>query len=97
MLIRRHNHAFASAPPRHEAEEQLAEQKGGRPAQDGIYAPPILMEIERWLKRTGMSPSRFGRLAVGDSALLHDLRAGRDPSSRTVARIRTFMDRNAEG
>ncbi|GFZ89614.1 MULTISPECIES: hypothetical protein [Sphingobium] len=57
------------------------------------YAPPILMEIERVLKRTGMSATAFGKGAVGDRRLVSDLRRGRDPSSRTVARIRAFMER----
>ncbi|KXU31541.1 hypothetical protein A0J57_05435 [Sphingobium sp. 22B] len=55
------------------------------------YSAPILMEIERWLKKAGMPASKFGREAVGDSHLLRDLRRGRDPSSRVVARVRAYM------
>lgn len=95
MLIRRHNYAFAiqqrppvaMAIPSGEA-EQL---KGGRQPQDGRYAAPILLEIERWIRQHGLSASRFGRLAASDPRLVSDLRSGRDPSSRTVARIRAFM------
>ena len=96
MLIRRHNHAFAIQQPPPVAIMAIpsveAEQpKGGRQPQDGRYAAPILLEIERWIRQHGMTASRFGRLAASDPRLVSDLRAGRDPSSRTVARIRAFM------
>lgn len=55
------------------------------------YAPPILMEIERVLKRTGMTATTFGKEAVGDGRLVSDLRKGRDPSSRVTARVRAFI------
>ncbi|EKU74624.1 hypothetical protein HMPREF9718_02152 [Sphingobium yanoikuyae ATCC 51230] len=42
-----------------------------------------------------MSASRFGRLSVNDPRLVHDLRRGRDPSSRIVARVRAFMAKDA--
>lgn len=94
MLIRRSNGACAeveapipTTPPQEDA-------RGGRARQDGRYAAPILLEVERWMRGHGMSASRFGRMAAGDPRLVSDLRAGRDPSSRTVARIRAFMNRN---
>lgn len=65
--------------------------KGGREPQAGNYVAPVLLEIERHLRLTGMSDRRLGKEAVGDSALVHDLRRGRDPSSRTVARIRAYI------
>lgn len=96
MLIRRHNAALALQPSRGvaimaipSAAPELA--KGGRQPQDGRYAPPILLEIERWIRQHNMSASRFGRLAASDPRLVSDLRKGRDPSSRTIARIRAFM------
>ena len=67
------------------------ESKGGRASQSNTYAAPVIMEIERHLRLTGMSDRKFGKEAVGDSALVHDLRRGRDPSSRTVARIRAYI------
>ncbi|MDO7843352.1 hypothetical protein [Sphingomonas immobilis] len=41
-----------------------------------------------------MTPTRFGRLAVRDPRLVHDLRNGREPGARMVARIESFL---AEG
>lgn len=69
--------------------------RGGREPQAGTYTAPILLEIERHLRRTGISDRKFGREAVGDSALVHDLRRGRDPSSRTIARIRAYIGQGA--
>ena len=96
MLIRRHNAALALHQPRGVAimaipSDPAEPQKGGRQPQDGRYAAPILLEVERYLRQHNMSASRFGRLAAADPRLVSDLRAGRDPSSRTVARIRAFM------
>ena len=62
-----------------------------RPTRSTNYAPPILLEIERALKRTGMSATSFGKEAVGDGRLVSDLRKGRDPSSRVAARVRAFI------
>lgn len=62
-----------------------------RPAKDWNYTAPILLEVERWLKRNGIAAAKFGMLALGDPGLVFNLRAGRDPSSKTVARIRAFM------
>ena len=97
MLIRRHNAALALQPSRGVVimpipSDHSEQPKGGRQPQDGRYAAPILLEIERWLRRHHMSASRFGRLAAADPRLVSDLRKGRDPSSRTLARIRAFME-----
>ncbi len=69
------------------------EARGGRASQSNAYTAPILLEIERHLRRTGMSDRRFGMEAIGDPALIHDLRRGRDPSSKTAARIRAYIQR----
>ena len=96
MLIRRHNTALALQPPPGVAIMAIPSAtpeppKGGRQPQDGRYAAPILLEVERWIRQHNMSASRFGRLAASDPRLISDLRKGRDPSSRTIARIRAFM------
>lgn len=96
MLIRRRNAAVALQPPQGVVvmaipSAEPERPKGGREQQDGRYAAPILMEIERYLRKHGITASRFGRLAASDPRLVADLRKGRDPSSRTVARIRSFM------
>lgn len=51
----------------------------------------LLREIERHLRASAMSATRFGRDALGDPRLVHDLRAGREPRPATVARIRAFI------
>lgn len=51
----------------------------------------ILRQIETYLKQTGMPPTRFGRNAVRDPRLVHDLRNGREPGARMVARILRYI------
>ena len=48
-------------------------------------------EVEKFLKRTGMPPTKFGRLAVNDPRLVGDLRNGREPGSRVSGRILSFI------
>lgn len=108
MLIFRQNHAARgeqrpyvvpveeSAPvkaPRHHAKRNSL--AGPPPTRDKAwnYTAPVLLEVERWLKQHGVSAAKFGRQAVGDPNLVSDLRGGRDPSSKVVARIRAFMSK----
>lgn len=51
----------------------------------------LLADIEAFLTRTGMDPSRFGRDAMNDPAFVPRLRDGADVRARTVDRIRKFM------
>lgn len=51
----------------------------------------VLMKIDRYLQHTGMPMTKFGRLAVGDPRLVHDLRRGRQPRPRMVVRIEAFI------
>ena len=46
----------------------------------------ILKAVEAHLAKTGTSPSQFGR-RLGDPNLVFDLRRGREPRSKTQARI----------
>jgi hypothetical protein len=55
----------------------------------------ILLKIDRYLRATGMPPTKFGRLAVRDPRLVRDLRAGREPGPRMVARVNAFIAENA--
>jgi hypothetical protein len=52
----------------------------------------MLIEIDRFLRRTGMPPTRFGRLAVRDPRLVGDLKRGRVPGPRVCARIAAFIE-----
>lgn len=51
----------------------------------------VQWKIERFLTRTRMAPTRFGRLAAGDPRLVHDLRRGREPGNAMVSRIEAFL------
>lgn len=53
----------------------------------------LLIEIDRFLRRTAMPATKFGRLAVHDPRLVGDLRRGRQPRPRTVARVQAFIAR----
>jgi hypothetical protein len=51
----------------------------------------VLCRIDRYLKASAMAPTRFGRLAVNDPRLVGDLRNGREPGARVMARIEAFL------
>ena len=48
-------------------------------------------EVEKFLRRTGMPATKFGRLAVNDPRFVLDLRMGREPRSHTAARVMGFI------
>jgi hypothetical protein len=48
-------------------------------------------EIEKFLRRTHMPATRFGRLAAGDPSLVRDLRNGRELRPRLEARLKAFI------
>jgi len=47
--------------------------------------------VDAFLALAGMSASRFGTLACGDSAFVIDLKAGREPRFSTIAKVDKFM------
>lgn len=51
----------------------------------------LLERIERHLKDTHMSATRFGRRAVGDPRFVLDLRMGRRPRRRTLERVERYL------
>lgn len=51
----------------------------------------LLIKIDRYLRRTGVPPSTFGRRAVNDPRLVRDLRAGRMPGARICARVEAIL------
>ncbi len=53
----------------------------------------LLEKIEQHLAITGVAATRFGRAAVGDPRFVEDLRAGRVPRRRTIAKVETFLGR----
>lgn len=48
-------------------------------------------EVEKFLRRSNMPPTRFGRLACNDPRLVGDLRNGREPGRRVARRIVDFI------
>ncbi|MDT0575043.1 hypothetical protein RM533_02455 [Croceicoccus sp. F390] len=52
----------------------------------------LIRDIEKFLRRTGMPDTKFGRLAVRDPRLVLDLRKGREPRRRMVIRVEHFMN-----
>jgi len=52
---------------------------------------PLLTKIERHLRTTAISPSRFGREAARDPRFVFDLRRGREPRDATTRRVIAFM------
>ena len=52
---------------------------------------PMLVTIDRYLRKTKMAQTRFGRLAVNDPRLVGDLRRGRQLGPKTIARIHAFI------
>jgi hypothetical protein len=48
--------------------------------------------VEKFLRRSDIAPTRFGRDAMGDPRFVFDLRNGRDPRPETVERIRAYLE-----
>jgi len=55
----------------------------------------LLREVEKFLRRNETAPTRFGREAVGDPRFVFDLRKGRDPRPRTIARVQAYLQASA--
>jgi len=51
----------------------------------------LLEQIEQYLMRTKLSPTRFGRMAVGDPRFVTDLRAGRKPRLGTMEKVSAYL------
>jgi len=56
----------------------------------------LIREIERFLRKSRMPYSLFGRRAVNDPRFVHDLRNGREPGPKTEARVQAFMESHRE-
>ena len=52
---------------------------------------PLLADIERFLTETNMGPSYFGKVAVGNSEVVHRLRAGKRVWPETEVKLRAFI------
>ena len=54
-------------------------------------AQTFIADIERFLAREAIDPTSFGKQALGDPSFVFDLKKGRSPSTRTIDRVRAFM------
>ncbi|MDF8332287.1 hypothetical protein [Novosphingobium cyanobacteriorum] len=52
----------------------------------------LIWKVERYLARSGMPETKFGRLAAGDPRLVSDLRNGREPRAKLTLRVEHFMN-----
>ena len=59
---------------------------------NGRIGVTLLGEIDRYLRVTGMPSTKFGRLAVRDPRLVHDLRRGRVPGPSICARVSAMLE-----
>lgn len=51
----------------------------------------MLPKVERFLRKTAMPPTRFGRLVAHDPRLVLDMRNGREPRAPMQRRIEQFI------
>ncbi len=56
----------------------------------------LIRKVEKFLRRTGMPPTRFSRLAARDPCFVADLRNGRMPGPEMEKRVEHFMNSNQE-
>lgn len=56
----------------------------------------LIRKIEKFLRRTDMAPTKFGRLAAHDPRFVFDLRNGRLPRIQTEERVEHFMNKYTE-
>jgi len=56
----------------------------------------LLFRIKRHLRRTGLTPTRFGRLAVNDPRFVEDLERGRQVRDATARRVHAWLDSHGE-
>ncbi|MFL6725205.1 MAG: hypothetical protein ACJ8FS_01670 [Sphingomicrobium sp.] len=54
----------------------------------------LLQRIERHMRAKRMSPTRFGREAVGDPNLISQLKDGRELRAATAQRILDYLNDN---
>jgi len=51
----------------------------------------LLREIDAFVRRAGMAPTTFGRLAANDGKLVARLRNGKGITTRTVEKVQAYM------
>ncbi len=56
----------------------------------------LLLEVDRFLSKTGMGESYFGKVSSGNSELVKRLRDGRRVWPETAEKVRAFMASKAK-
>ncbi|TWA89550.1 hypothetical protein [Bradyrhizobium stylosanthis] len=59
---------------------------------DARTKPTLLDDVEAFLKANGLSATRFGVLAAGDTKFVNTLRKGRKVRLATEERVRAWME-----
>jgi hypothetical protein len=54
----------------------------------------LLYRIQRHLRESGTSATRFGRDVLGDPNFVGDLRNGREPRAGTVRQVLDYLERS---
>lgn len=57
-----------------------------------VTAESFVAEVDAFLESSGMSPTAFGKAAVGDPSFVSDLKAGRTPGLRLVDRVCAYIE-----
>jgi hypothetical protein len=57
----------------------------------GVVAMSLMVEIERYLRHSGLPETKFGRLAVNDPRLVSDMRRGRCIGPQVSQRVRSYI------
>jgi 2,4-dienoyl-CoA reductase-like NADH-dependent reductase (Old Yellow Enzyme family) len=57
----------------------------------------LLGRVERYLRRSGMAATRFGRESMRDPRFVFDLRRGREPRAPTLMRVSAYLNDREEG
>jgi 2,4-dienoyl-CoA reductase-like NADH-dependent reductase (Old Yellow Enzyme family) len=57
----------------------------------------LLQRIEQHIRARRMTPTRFGREAVGDPNLVTQLKDGRELRVATMRRILAYLDNHEQG
>jgi len=55
------------------------------------YSQTFVDDVEAFLARTKVEPTRLGKEALGDPSFVFDLRKGRSPSGKTMDKVRVWM------
>ena len=67
-------------------------QRSGMMTLEGQF----ISRVSAFLERSGLSPTAFGKKALGDPNLMRQIDRGRSPSLRTADRVLAFISQHDE-